>query len=348
MLGVAPVFAAVPVSITQQGRLIDDGEPMTGEHILEFALYDQAEDGAVLWSDQISEDLGDDGVYTVTLGTTANPIDRDVLTDSEVYLELTVGGDSFSPRMELTSVPFSMLASHAEEADYCAVAEQAQSVVPGGVTADAIESVSWAQITDVPEELEDGLMSWPDVTIDGQLTINEASDSYQPVTNQDLYVGGQIGINNESYDEGHFTIHQAGSTGPLTFSHQHASGSAARSRIDIETGAYSTVSDERLKADVRGLEPVLENILQLDAASYRMADSGPRGTRTYGFMAQQVAELFPEAVTYSEEDGYYNMAYSNFGVLAIQAIQEQQEVIDTQQQHIDDLEERIERLESAL
>lgn len=153
-LAAGPALAEVPVSITQQGRLVDDGEPMTGQQDLHFEMYDAPADGNLVWSDEVQADLGDDGIYTVTLGGQDNPIDATVLQDGEVFLELTVDGETFDPRVELTSVPFATIAQ---------TAEVAQSVVDGGVTSDAlaedavdsdsVDSISWDDITDVPSDI---------------------------------------------------------------------------------------------------------------------------------------------------------------------------------------------------
>ncbi len=63
-----------------------------------------------------------------------------------------------------------------------------------------------------------------------------------------------------------------------------------------------------------------------------------------GFIAQEVEALFPELV--KENDGYLGLTYSGFGVLAIQAIKEQQAVIDSQEERINALEARLSALES--
>lgn len=139
-------FANIPISVTQQGKLLDDsGEPMTGDVDLEFTLYDSATGGTILWSDSISTTLDDNGVYSVTLGDSAQPIDSELLMGGEVYLALAVNGaDEMSPRVELTSVPFATMAG---------TAQVAQSVEDGAITSDSVDSIEWSKITDVPAEL---------------------------------------------------------------------------------------------------------------------------------------------------------------------------------------------------
>lgn len=155
LLVAVPAFADVPVSITQQGRLLDaNGDAMQGSQTLEFALYDSASGGTLLWSDSVTANVDEHGVYSVTLGDSSQPIDAELLSDGEVYLSLTVSGEEFSPRLELTSVPFASLAQTAEVA--LSVADGAvtsSALAPGAVTSTAIDSVGWSQISDVPSSV---------------------------------------------------------------------------------------------------------------------------------------------------------------------------------------------------
>ncbi|MEM7040480.1 MAG: tail fiber domain-containing protein, partial [Bacteroidota bacterium] len=69
--------------------------------------------------------------------------------------------------------------------------------------------------------------------------------------------------------------------------------------------------------------------------------------KVLGFIAQEVQPLFPELVVESE-DGSLGMSYSHLGVVAIQAAQEQQEVIDQQQTQIDALKDQIKAMQKQL
>ncbi len=162
-----PALAEVPVSITQQGRLLDNGEPLTGSQELEFELYDEESGGAVLWSDSVNADLDENGVYTVTLGTDANPIDAEILQDGEVYLELEIDGNVFADRLRLTSVPFATLAGTAAVAQSVVDggvtsnalepgAVTADALAPSAVTDDAVESLDWEKLTGIPSEVFEG------------------------------------------------------------------------------------------------------------------------------------------------------------------------------------------------
>ncbi|MDX2134821.1 MAG: tail fiber domain-containing protein [Saprospiraceae bacterium] len=120
-------------------------------------------------------------------------------------------------------------------------------------------------------------------------------------------------------------------------------------------GMY-TPSDRRLKADIAGMRAVLPKILQLQPVTYRYNRFPESTKRSIGFIAQDVQVLFPELVSHTDgrnnHEEHYAVNYAGMSVLAIQAIREQQELI--QQLHaenklmserIDLLEKRLEKLE---
>ncbi len=527
----APAFAVVPVSITQQGKLLnDEGTPLTGNQTLQFEIYDASSGGAMLWSDQISVDLGDTGVYTAVLGGESNPIDATLLQDGEAYLELTVGSDTLSPRLPMTSVPFAALAQRAAVAD--AVADgsiTSAAFAPGAVTSDAVDSIAWDQITGVPSSVTDssdtladlgctngevavahdggwtcgtqpsysgsdfalanqscsgsqvavgisasgslicdspttytgsdfalsnqtcsgsqvavGISATGSLICDEQasggtytagagltLSGNEFSvtpNNYLPCSgttcprgeasrlyydantsgnywigragnnlatgtrldiNGDLRVADRLSVNQgvgetpsfgqmvyikqESFTNGlvfespvwndvtHFwNIHSfddfGDSGGHFQFRHRTDGGSfQVRAQIDPDDGSYNQVSDANLKEDIHYLDNVLDDVLQLRPTQYRMVHQDEDSDPKIGFLAQEVQRIFPQLVQYSERESLFTIGYAGFSVLAIQAIREQQAIIDSQdleihalQIQVDELEDRLRRLEERL
>lgn len=121
--------------------------------------------------------------------------------------------------------------------------------------------------------------------------------------------------------------------------------------ISWSDGSYNQNSDARLKKDIETISPVLSNILLLTPVKYRFKSSKGNVPLTYGFIAQEVQKLFPQIV--KEKKGYLSLNYSAFGVLAIKAIQEQQEQIITLKNEnqelknkLSDFEQRLEQLEN--
>ena len=116
--------------------------------------------------------------------------------------------------------------------------------------------------------------------------------------------------------------------------------------IESGTGAYVQISDETLKQDVAPVSNVLDGVMQLNLVSYSYINDSEKN-RVNGFIAQEVEAVFPELVR-TDEDGKKGLAYSDFGVLAVAAIQEQQALIANLQQENAALRAEIEGIKSQL
>ena len=124
------------------------------------------------------------------------------------------------------------------------------------------------------------------------------------------------------------------------------------------TGLYLP-SDRRLKKEIAEIPMgILQKIMQLQPVSYHYNVEDTSAKRSLGFLAQDVQGLFPELVGQSPvrngEGGYLSLNYAGFGVIAIKAIQEQQQEIESLKndkasllQRLESLEKRVERLEKA-
>ncbi len=123
-----------------------------------------------------------------------------------------------------------------------------------------------------------------------------------------------------------------------------------RGEFNDATGIYLATSDERLKKDIRPMGAALDAVLSLQPKRYRFLEQPSNAPETLGFLAQDVARLFPELVQHGGDGGgdVYTMDYSGFGIIAIKAIQEQQQLIEQQQKTINQLLQRIEALEKAI
>lgn len=119
-------------------------------------------------------------------------------------------------------------------------------------------------------------------------------------------------------------------------------GLAPEAWIEASSGAYKTSSDQRLKKDVEPLGPVLERALQLRPVSYRMKTVPESAPKALGFIAQEVEPLFPEVV--SEANGMKGLAYSELVPVAIGAVQELNQKVESQDKQIRDLKGEVERL----
>ncbi|RFS17722.1 tail fiber domain-containing protein [Emticicia sp. C21] len=114
------------------------------------------------------------------------------------------------------------------------------------------------------------------------------------------------------------------------------------------TGAYTTVSDKRLKTNIKDYNTTLANIMKMEVKSYQRFNSNKNEV---GLMAQDALKYFPEIVydnTNDKGEQFYTMDYSRIGVIAIKAVQEQQTLIDKQQVEIKELQKQLKKQEAAI
>ena len=115
------------------------------------------------------------------------------------------------------------------------------------------------------------------------------------------------------------------------------------------TGAWTVLSDRRLKKNIEPLQGSLEKLLQLEGVHFEYnekAEAGsPSGVRT-GFIAQDVEQVFPEWVN-TTEDGTKALTIQGFEALAVESLREQQTEIDGLREKNAELEVRVARLESV-
>lgn len=110
VLGVTGLAQAqVPTRIPFQGLLLDDvGDPVDAAVDLDFALFDGLTGGTLLWSESHAGVTVVSGVYGVELGSTT-PLSQSVLAGGSAFLEITVDGETMTPRQQLLSVPYALV-----------------------------------------------------------------------------------------------------------------------------------------------------------------------------------------------------------------------------------------------
>lgn len=126
------VKASVPMMITYQGRVFGQEQlPLSGENVnMSFSLFDAEEGGNCLWTymgacdpdeDPVVEDIDEVPVtlfnsrFLVNLGE-EEPLSADLFSEnSELYLEVSVGGEVLTPRRKLTASPYAMHADNASK-----------------------------------------------------------------------------------------------------------------------------------------------------------------------------------------------------------------------------------------
>jgi hypothetical protein len=114
-------------------------------------------------------------------------------------------------------------------------------------------------------------------------------------------------------------------------------------------GSYVSTSDKKLKKDIDYLENgVLSKLLNLKPVSYRLKHEKSTDAINFGFIAQDVMEVMPELVHQENGKGLFSLHYPDFGVLAIKAIQEQQDKIEYLEQKNKELEKEIQEIKRLL
>jgi hypothetical protein len=92
-------------------------------------------------------------------------------------------------------------------------------------------------------------------------------------------------------------------------------------------------SDRRIKENIKTIDNALDKVLSLRGVYYNKIDD-PNKERCVGYIAQEVMEVVPELVVYSEELDMYNMNYAPMVGMLTEAIKEQQAQIEELKQQV--------------
>ena len=113
------------------------------------------------------------------------------------------------------------------------------------------------------------------------------------------------------------TILTLGGDATTEFAVDVADGSANQNKI--RAAAFVTYSDERLKTDLSPFQGGLETVNNLKAVNFTWKKDG---SKDFGFMAQELKQVVPQAV-HGTEEGLYGVDYGRLSAILVSAIQEQ-------------------------
>jgi hypothetical protein len=131
-----------------------------------------------------------------------------------------------------------------------------------------------------------------------------------------------------------------------------AQSGTERMRVDASGNAWITgkfnsngieeLSDARYKKNIEKLNGALENVLKIQGVTYNWRqDEFPErsfGSQTeIGFIAQELEKIYPELVN-TNEDGYKSVQYSHMVPVLLEAIKEQQHLINMLMSNIEDFD----------
>ncbi len=128
-------------------------------------------------------------------------------------------------------------------------------------------------------------------------------------------------------------------------------------RLEVEGNAYKTVgggnwdspSDRRLKKDITYLDSqeILQKVLQLKGANYRWIDEKKGKDLQFGFIAQELREVFPTKVQ-QHADGYLSATYGDFDPMLVESIKALKALIDEQREMIAEQRVEIDQLKTVV
>ncbi len=150
------VASAVPLEFTHQGRLMDtSGVPITGDHSIEFRIYDDPATGTLLWSETHATTSFDGGYYAAELGTITT-LDAATFDADDLWLTMSIdAGPELPGRIKLVSVPFAIRALNVGGGG---IVDASEIQIDGTTVIDSSGAVSasWNDLTDIPAEFADG------------------------------------------------------------------------------------------------------------------------------------------------------------------------------------------------
>jgi trimeric autotransporter adhesin len=114
----------------------------------------------------------------------------------------------------------------------------------------------------------------------------------------------------------------------------------------IRSNAINETSDIRFKKNIQPIEKSLNKILQLEGVTYNwrkdeFPDNNFNNKLQYGLIAQDLEKVIPELVN-TDDEGWKSVEYSHVVPLLIEAIKEQQDIIENQKKTILSNSEKIE------
>ena len=120
-------------------------------------------------------------------------------------------------------------------------------------------------------------------------------------------------------------------------------------------GNIVAYSDRRKKKNIVTIDDALDKVLQLRGVYYERIEDETTDDRDIlfkgrqlGMIAQEVEDIVPEVVSYSEEVDEYGLDYPKMVGLLVEATKGQQEIINNQQNQINELKELVNKLMEKL
>ena len=122
----------------------------------------------------------------------------------------------------------------------------------------------------------------------------------------------------------------------------------AETRGSMSASSYITISDSRLKTNVKPLTSSLSKLLQLEGKSYNWIDKSKSPETQMGYIAQEVEKIWPELVTTNESTGFKGINYIGLIAPITEAIKDLTVQNKAEQTEINALSKENQQLKSEI
>src|SRR5262249_44836738 len=112
-------------------------------------------------------------------------------------------------------------------------------------------------------------------------------------------------------------------------------------------GRLGTVSSsQRYKDDIQDMREASSGLLKLRPVTFRYKQAAPDGSKPlqYGLIAEEVADVYPDAVLYDAAGQPDSVQYHKINAMLLNELQKQNREIDRQRQEIEDLKASLAEL----
>ncbi|MDR0803083.1 T9SS type A sorting domain-containing protein [Fluviicola sp.] len=124
----------------------------------------------------------------------------------------------------------------------------------------------------------------------------------------------------------------------------------------LRASDFTQMSDSTLKRDIVPINQPLDRLMKIRPVFYAIENNKIDGTtgkkilqdkHNFGFLSQQIRDLFPEAdITVTDHEGYVLMEYNQIIPITVASIQAQQKIIDSLKSEIASLKSQINSINS--
>lgn len=120
----------------------------------------------------------------------------------------------------------------------------------------------------------------------------------------------------------------------------------------LKTNGVNETSDARLKKNVEPISSALEKVLSMNGLTYdwkseEFPELSFESGRQYGLLAQELEKIIPELVE-TDDNGWKSIEYSHIVPILIEAIKEQQSLIEKQTADNSILQNKLEKLSAEV